>query len=107
MSGGHFEYRDTHLGDIAQTIEDDMKHNDIIPDQDTWNEPCGYGFCEETLEFLKALPDLLRYLHKVLHEYDYMVCSDSSEESFLKEIKKMGMPPLEQLENFFKERGIT
>ncbi len=84
MSGGHFEYRESYLGYIAEQLEKDIKYNaveyDIAKSEDTH-----YGFQHqpEAIEFMKNMVKKLYKLEELLREYDLSVSGDASEQNFI------------------------
>lgn len=84
MSGGHFDYRDSYLGYIAEQLEHDVEFNDIEYDI-AMSSDAHYGFQHqpETIEFVKIMIEELYKLRDLLREYDLAVSGDSSEQRFL------------------------
>ena len=84
MSGGHFDYRDSYLGYIAEQLEQDVEFNDIECDiAMSSDEHHGFQHQPETIEFVKIMIEELYKLRDLLREYDYCVSGDSTEQSFL------------------------
>jgi hypothetical protein len=84
MSGGHFDYRQSYLGYIAEQLEEDIKYNDVEYDSsEKDDEHCGYQLQPETIEYMKMMVAELYKLKELLREYDYAVSGDTSEQSFL------------------------
>lgn len=82
MSGGHFDYRDFSLRDFADTIEVDIKTNDdVSPDGSYEGE--GLHYSKESISYMRKIVLALKELGDLLHEYDYAVSGDNSEKSFL------------------------
>ena len=93
MSGGHFDYQELHLGYIADQLEQDIKFNDIQPNNITsrYVDECfGFQLKPKTIQFLKGIVAQLRQLEIILHKYDYVVSGDASEEDFQKLIDNKG-----------------
>jgi len=84
MSGGHFDYKDSYLGYIAEQLEQNVGFNDI-EDNIAMSSDEHYGFQHqpETIEFVKIMIEELYKLKDLLREYDYYVSGDSAEENFL------------------------
>ena len=56
MSGGHFDYRDSCLGYIAEQLEQDVEFNDIECDiAMSSDEHHGFQHQPETIEFVKIM----------------------------------------------------
>ena len=54
MSGGHFDYDQYKISQIAESIESLIYKNDS-QEKNEWGDSVGYGFSEETItEFKKA-----------------------------------------------------
>jgi hypothetical protein len=88
MSGGHFDYRESYLGYIAEQLERDIECNDVEYDSSKpIDTPYGFQHQPETIEYLKKMVDQLQRLQELLHEYDYAVSGDSSEERFLEKAR--------------------
>ena len=88
MSGGHFDYQQNYLGYIAEQLEQDIEFNDVEYDSSkSIGAPYGFQHQSEIIEYLKAMVDDLGRLRELLHEYDYVVSGDSSEECFLEKAR--------------------
>ena len=88
MSGGHFDYEESHLGYIAEQVEQDIEFNDVADDgSNPIDTPYGFQHQPETIEYLKIMVDELKRLQELLHEYDYAVSGDSSIERFLEKAR--------------------
>ncbi len=90
MSGGHFDYRESYLGYIAEQLESDIKYNEIGYDismpADT---PYGFQHTAETVKFMTLMVEELYKLKELLKEYDYAVSGDSSKEEFLRKARSL------------------
>mgnify|MGYP001424812085 CR=1 FL=1 len=84
MSGGHFDYEDMRIYDIACRIKKDIRIN---------NQPNSDGYCvgwkPETMEYVKALLRDVIKIHGLLHEYDWAISDDSCEDEFLQVAKQV------------------
>ena len=90
MSGGHFDYRESHLEYIAEQLEQDVQYNAIEDDvSKPINTPYGFQHDAETIEYLQLMVDELHKLRELLHEYDYAVSGDSSIERFLEKARSV------------------
>lgn len=88
MSGGHFDYKESFLGYIAEQLELDIENNEV--EYDISNPPdTPYGFLHraETVRFMKIMVEELYNLKEILKEYDYAVSGDTSEEEFLEKAR--------------------
>lgn len=79
MSGGHFEYQQYHIEDIAQEIENLIKTNDEIGEY-------GYtrGYSKETLSKFREAVTVLQKAAIMAQRIDWLVSGDDGEESFHK-----------------------
>ena len=92
MSGGHFDYRQSLLGDIADSIEHLIETNDS-EELDDWGSKKGYGFKPETIEKFKETAYLARRLREMIDRVDWLVSGDDGEETFHKRWKDQVPPP--------------
>ncbi len=90
MSGGHFDYKESYLGYIAEQLELDIENNEIeYDDSKPADTPYGYQHTAETVKFMKIMVDELYKLKEILREYDYAVSGDTSEEEFLNSARSL------------------
>ncbi len=73
MSGGHFDYKQYHIGSIADEIEKLIQENGKV-DYRTWSE-------ETIAQFNNAIV-LLRMSSVLAQRIDWLVSGDDSEKSF-------------------------
>ena len=108
MSGGHFDYNQYRIDDIANSIEDyiyghSLEQEDIghyIQDNEIKNEEKEYiiknkhtlpnrrEYSEETIEEFKKGLDILRKAYIYAQRIDYLLSGDDGEESFHKRLKE-------------------
>ena len=121
MSGGHFDYNQYRIDDIADSIEDYIYGHPLEEEdieyyiEDNWLEneekeyviknkhtlPNRYGYSEETLEEFKKGLDILRKASIYTQRIDWLLSGDDGEESFHKRLK-------EDLEKYYlKIKGIN
>jgi hypothetical protein len=93
MSGGHFEYQQYRLHDIASQIKELIESNDD-ESLNEWGYRRGHGYSAETIEKFKTAVDTLRKAAIMAQRVDWLVSGDDGEDSFhrrwaeeLKEIK--------------------
>jgi hypothetical protein len=93
MSGGHFEYQQYRLHDIASQIKELIESNDD-ESLNEWGYRCGHGYSAETIEKFKIAVDTLEKAAIMAQRVDWLVSGDDGEDSFhrcwdeeLKEIK--------------------
>jgi len=94
MSGGHFEYKQHQITDIASDIEaiilkNGVKVKDSHSDLDYYSDPdyIRYNFTPQTIERFKTVVDKLREIQQTVHDIDYLVSSDIGEDTFNKAYK--------------------
>lgn len=79
MSGGHFEYKQHHMLDIADEINRLITHNGKIDEYG-----CVFNFNPETVKILKKTAKELTKLEEKVHDIDWFVSGDTGEEDFIK-----------------------
>ena len=77
MSGGYFDYKNYALNEIAHQLEHLIKSNNV-------EDEYGYkrNYTDDTLKTFYSATLISKMLEIMLHEIDYLVCSDTSEEDF-------------------------
>jgi len=78
MSGGHFDYRQYHIQEIAETLDLDLTESDYVREE----------FSIETKEFMKETLGLLRDVAARVHALDYLLAGDIDEDSLLEYYKR-------------------
>jgi hypothetical protein len=81
MSGGHFDYDQYKIGDIADEIEGLIVNNDST-EKDEWGSDKGLHFAPETIEKFKEALATLRRAQIMAQRVDWLVSGDDGEESF-------------------------
>ena len=79
MSGGHFEYQQYRLHDIASQIKELIESND---DEYEWGYRRGNGYSAETIEKFKIAVDTLEKAAIMAQRVDWLVSGDDGEDSF-------------------------
>lgn len=87
MSGGHFNYNQYRIEDIASAIDELIESNDD-KSLDKWQQVRGYGFSSETIERFKETAHTLRRAAEMAQRVDWLVSGDDSEKSFHKRWEK-------------------
>jgi len=86
MSGGHFNYKQYEIGNIADQVEQMIIDNDS-EELDEWGNTKGYHFTEDTMaEFKKALV-IIRQAQVYAQRIDWLVSGDDGEYSFQSRLK--------------------
>ena len=85
MSGGHFQYDQWKIGNIADEVEQLILTNDS-EELDRWGDRKGYHFTAETIEEFRKGLSILRLAHIYAQRIDWLVSGDDSEESFHKRL---------------------
>lgn len=92
MSGGHFEYKDFILIEFADQLALDIKASDTVNEGkytgEEWDKPTNFEF-PETKKILGQMIEDLTVLRDLLHEYDWAICGDTCEETFIERAKKL------------------
>jgi hypothetical protein len=83
MSGGHFDYHQSSLNDLADQIRE-LINNNADTSENEWGFPRGWGYSPETISKLEEAEEALRRASKMLHRVDWLVSGDDGEETFHK-----------------------
>lgn len=86
MSGGHFDYQQFRIGDIAEEIQDLIDTNDS-KELDDFGYPIGRGYDPEVIEEFHRAVELLKQAQVYAHRIDWLVSGDDGEYNFLKRLK--------------------
>ena len=94
MSGGHFDYEQYKLEQIADSIERIIEGNKKeVADEDRWHEVWDdriyyYDYPDEVIEKFKEGVDLLRKAKAYADRIDRLVSDDDGEQTFLERLKE-------------------
>lgn len=101
MSGGHFDYAQFHIEQIADSIKDIIDKNMVeVPDaqHEVWDydkdgnlyPECKYyyTFSEETINKFKEGYDILRKAYIYAKRIDWLLSGDDGEETFHERLKE-------------------
>jgi len=81
MSGGHFNYKQHHLLDMADDILGQIFDNDST-EKDEWGNNIGNRYSPETIaEFEKAVK-ALKLAYEYAQRIDWLLSGDDGEDSF-------------------------
>ena len=81
MSGGHFDYQQYRIGQIADQVEQLIRSNNDEELND-WGQPKGYHFSEQTIEQFRVGLRYLELAQIYAQRIDWLVSGDDSEDSF-------------------------
>lgn len=82
MSGGHFQYQQFRIEDIAQGIDDLIETNDEQSLND-WGARKGKNYPPEIIEKFMEAAITLRRAAKMANRIDYLVSGDDDKSSFI------------------------
>ena len=86
MSGGHFNYDQYRISQIAEEIENVIYHNDDET-LDEYGSTKGHGYSPETIaEFQKAV-QALQTAYVYAQRVDWLLSGDDGEDNFHKRLK--------------------
>ena len=94
MSGGHFNYKQYDIGEIADEVEQIIIDNNSN-EKDRHGYSKGWYYSPEVMDEFKKGLKILRQAQVYAQRIDWLVSSDDGPDSFLKRLKN----DLEQLEN--------
>jgi ribulose kinase len=83
MSGGHFNYDQFSMGQIADEIEHLIEINNS-EETDAYGDKIGYSFPQGIIKKFKEAVQTLRIAQVMVQRIDWLVSGDDSEESFLR-----------------------
>ena len=86
MSGGHFQYKQWEIGNIADEVEQLILTNDS-EEKNEWGDRKGYHYSPETIEEFKKGLVLLRQAYVYAQRIDWLVSADDGEDSFHRRLK--------------------
>jgi hypothetical protein len=98
MSGGHFDYHQFRIRDIAESIEGIVSENGDLT-LDEWGDTKGHGYRPETIALLNEAAHALQRAAEMGQRVDWLISGDDSEESFLSRWKKEVREPFEPPSN--------
>ena len=86
MSGGHFNYKQHHMLDMADDIGGFILTNDST-EKNEWGDPIGKHYSPETIaEFEKAVK-ALKLAYDYAQRIDWLLSGDDGEDSFHKRLQ--------------------
>jgi hypothetical protein len=87
MSGGHFDYQQYRIGQIADDIQLLIDNNDST-ETNEWGDRLGRGYPPEVIEHFKEAVVLLRKGQIYAQRIDWLVSGDDGENSFLRRLEE-------------------
>ena len=87
MSGGHFQYQQHSIMDIAEDIERIIEGNDDESINE-WGDKRGRGYSPEVIEKLKEGVEILKTAFVYAHRIDWLLSDDDGEERFLERLEE-------------------
>lgn len=85
MSGGHFDYKQYVLHDIADQIQNVIDNNDITG-KNEWGERIGNGYPPKVIEKFSDAILALKIAGVYAHRIDYLLSCDDGENTFLQRL---------------------
>ena len=76
MSGGHFNYSQYTMGNIADEIEDVIGSNSHILSKYKFGDAIGYDFSQRTIEKFQEAIGVLRIAAIMVHRIDWLLSCD-------------------------------
>lgn len=87
MSGGHFDYKQYEINDIAQELEKIILENNS-EEKNEYGDNIGRKFSEETISEFKQGLYHLKMAKIYTQRIDWLVSGDDAEETFHSRLKK-------------------
>jgi len=87
MSGGHFDYNQHHINDIAMEIESIIENNNN-KDIDEYGQTIGYFYPDEIIKKFKDAVFYLKMAEIYAQRVDWLISGDDGEEQFLSRLKE-------------------
>ena len=87
MSGGHFQYQQYRIEDIAVEIDEMIESNDDET-LDQYGERRGNGYPPEVIERFREAAHTLRQAAEMAQRVDWLVSGDDGEDSFMRRWEK-------------------
>ena len=95
MSGGHFDYKQYHIGEIAESIQSLIDRNGKLKDKEelsSWDIDDGnfnhYKYPDEIISKFKEAVIALKSAHIYAQRADWLLSGDDSEETFIKRLNQ-------------------
>ena len=85
MSGGHFNYDQYRISQIAEQIRTLIANNDS-DETDEWGNPRGLHYTPETIARFQFAVDTLDVAYVYVQRIDWLVSGDDSEKTFMQRL---------------------
>lgn len=82
MSGGHFDYQQYRITEMANDIQLLIDTNDS-DEKDYYGDPIGKGYPPEVIEKFQEAVKILRTAAVYVQRIDWLVCDDDGPKNFL------------------------
>lgn len=86
MSGGHFNYKQHSLLDMADDIGGFILTNDST-EKNEWGDPIGRQYSPETIEEFERAMVILKMAYVYAQRIDWLLSGDDGEDSFHKRLQ--------------------
>jgi len=87
MSGGHFDYKQWHIVNIVDEIEDLISSNND-DSLNEWGDKRGYFYGEQTIKEFETAVRYLQLAYVYAQRVDWLVSGDDGEDSFHSRLKE-------------------
>jgi hypothetical protein len=91
MSGGHFQYQQYRIEDIAKDIDELIGSNNDHS-KNEWGDTRGRNYPPEVIEKFRETAHTLRQAAEMAQRVDWLVSCDDGEDSFLRRWEKEVRP---------------
>lgn len=91
MSGGHFDYHQYRIREIADSVEDIIRKNGKKKEyeiKNSWEDEYYYEYPPEVINKMKEGLDILRKAEIYAQRIDWLVSGDDGPETFLERLKE-------------------
>ena len=93
MSGGHFAYQQSNIGDIADSIQEVIDQNGLKRPKERaviepWEDEYYYNFPPEIIEKFKEAVSALKIAQVYAQRADWLLSGDDGQETFLKRLRE-------------------
>ena len=87
MSGGHFDYKQNFIYQMAFEIERLIAENDDQA-KNEFGERKGYGYPPEVINEFRTAVSVLRQAYVYAQRIDWLICDDDGPDTFLSRLKE-------------------